>query len=136
MGILSLALLAVAADPDDGLAKKFFPLYLKEAEGYSIAVESAPEKALELKPEPVFDWANLVRGTTQGVVFVWLRDGRPAALGCFFSHPDRTTANRVIRHELQLYKCYAEMVVSPEGKVLSRVQQTPSGPALRPVEDK
>ena len=41
--ILSL-LLAMGADPDDGLAKQMLPIYVKEASEYSIAVESAPKK--------------------------------------------------------------------------------------------
>ena len=59
------------------------PIYLKEAEEYSLAVESAPNKSLELKKEPVFEWSNPVRsGGQYGAVFLWLRNGRPAALGC------------------------------------------------------
>jgi hypothetical protein len=100
MGVLGLMMMLVAADPDDGLAKKMLPVYQKDAEGYSIAVESAPKKALELKKEPVFEWANPVRSTTQGTLFVWLRDGRPAAIGCFFSYPHRQLPGRVVAHEL------------------------------------
>jgi hypothetical protein len=102
MGILSLILVLVAADADDGLAKKMLPIYVKEAAEYSIAVESAPGKALELKKEPVFEWSNPARqGLQQGVVFLWLREGRPAALGCIFSHPTpRLPGGLKIVHEL------------------------------------
>ena len=66
----SLMLTLVAADPDDGLAKRMLPVYLREAGEYSIAVESDPKKLLELKKEPVFEWSNPVRsGLQQGVVF-------------------------------------------------------------------
>jgi len=99
MNALSLTLLLVAADPD-GLAKKMLPIYVKEAETYSIAVESAPKTALELKKEPVFEWANLARGTTQGVVFLWLRDGRPSALGCVFTYPHPKLPGRAVVHEM------------------------------------
>jgi hypothetical protein len=96
---LGLVLLVVAADTDDGLAKKMLPIYVKEAAEYSIAVESAPRKALELRKEPVFEWSNPVRsGVQQGVVFLWLRDGRPAALGCVFSQPAQLPGRRVF-HE-------------------------------------
>src|SRR5262249_3681675 len=49
--------------------------------------KSAPRQALELKKEPVFEWSSPGRDgfITQGVLFVWLRDGRPAALGTIFS---------------------------------------------------
>jgi len=99
MGILSLMLLLAADGPAESLAKKMLPIYIKEASEYSIAVESAPKQALELTKEPVFEWSNPVRaGLQQGVVFLWLRDGRPAALGCFFSQPAQLPGRRVF-HE-------------------------------------
>src|SRR3954447_13425815 len=76
------------------------PIYVKEAETYSLAVESAPTKALELKKEPVFEWLNPDRAAQQGAVFLWLRDGRPAALACIFSHPHEKLPGRQIMHEL------------------------------------
>jgi hypothetical protein len=100
MSILSLLLVLAGADPDDGLAKKMLPIYVKEASEYSIAVETAPKKELELTKEPVFDWSNPVRGgLQQGVVFLWLRDGRPAALGSIFSQPDAKLPGRKVFHE-------------------------------------
>ena len=60
MLLLSLLLLA-APEPDDGLAKKMLPIYVRDAAEYSMAVESGPKKALELKKEPVFAWSNPVR---------------------------------------------------------------------------
>src|SRR5215468_3483540 len=100
MGIFGLLVALAAADPDEGLAKKMLPVYVAEAETYSIAVESDPKKALELKKEPVFEWSNLARGTTQGVVYLWLRDGRPAALGCMFSYPHAKLPGRTVVHEM------------------------------------
>jgi hypothetical protein len=101
MVVLGLMLLAIAADPDDGgLAKKMLPIYVKEASEYSMAVESAPKQPLELKKEPVFEWSNPVRSELQqGVVFLWLRDGRPAALGCVFSQPATRLPGRRVFHE-------------------------------------
>ena len=100
MGVLGLVLLLSAADPDEGLAKKMLPIYLKEVETYSLSVESAPKKALELKKEPVFEWLNPARNTQQGAVFLWLCDGRPAALACVFSHPHEKLPGRQVMHEL------------------------------------
>src|SRR5438876_6836334 len=100
MGILSLLLVLAGADPDDSLSKKMLPIYVKEVETYSLAVESAPKQPLELKKEPVFEWLNPARSDTQGAIFVWLRDGRPAALGNIFSHPHAQLPGRQIRHEL------------------------------------
>ncbi len=100
MDIFSLTLLLAAGDPAESLAKKMLPIYLREVEGYSLAVESAPSQKLELKKEPVFEWLNPARDTQQGSVFLWLRDGRPAALACIFSSPHERLPGRRINHEL------------------------------------
>src|SRR5262245_46251994 len=97
MGILSLLLILAADAPVESLAKKMLPIYVKEVETYSLAVESAPTQALERMKEPVFEWSNPVRsGVQQGVVFLWLRDGRPAALACIFSSPHAWMKGRQI----------------------------------------
>src|SRR5262245_3518234 len=100
MGILSLILVLAADDSGDGLAKKMLPIYVREVEGYSISVESAPDRPLELRKEPVFEWLNPARNAQQGAVFLWLRDGRPAALACIFSQPHEKLPGRQIMHEL------------------------------------
>jgi hypothetical protein len=100
MGILSLILVLAADEPADSLSKQMLPIYVKETQTYSLAVESAPDRALELMKEPVFEWVNPARRDTQGAVFLWLRDGRPAALGNIFSHPHARLPGRQIRHEL------------------------------------
>jgi hypothetical protein len=98
--ILSVILLLAADGPIEGLAKKMLPIYVKDAAEYSMAVESAPKKELELKKEPVFEWTNPVRSKLQqGVVFLWMRDGRPAALGCIFSQPAGGLPGRKVIHE-------------------------------------
>ena len=100
MAYFPLLLALIAADADDGLSKKMLPIYVKEAEAYTLSVESAPKKALELKKEPVFEWLNPARNTQQGAIFLWLRDGRPAALACIFSSPHEKLPGRRINHEL------------------------------------
>ncbi len=100
MGFLSLMLVLAAADPDDGTAKKMLPIYVKEISEYSLTVESAPKTKLELKKEPIFQWSNPVeQGLHQGVIFLWLRDGRPAALGGIWSHPAPRWKGRKVLHE-------------------------------------
>ena len=99
--ILTAGLLLHADKPDDGLAKQMLPIYVKEISEYVMAVESDPTKKLELKKEPVFEWSNPVgQGLHQGVIFLWLRDGRPAALGGIFSHPVPGWKGRKVLHEL------------------------------------
>jgi hypothetical protein len=112
MNALGLVILLAAADPDDGLAKKMLPIYLKEVAAYSLAVESDSKKALELKKEPVFEWVNPARNTQQGAVFLWLRDGRPAALACIFSAPHDKLPGRRVNHELH--------ALDPEKLLVSR----------------
>lgn len=99
-GVIASCLALAAAEPDRELAKKMLPIYVKEAESYSLTVESDPTRALELKKEPVFEWANPARNDQQGVIFLWLREGRPAALACTFSYPHKTMPGRVVTHEL------------------------------------
>jgi hypothetical protein len=101
MSLLALMLVAAPVDPADTLAKKMLPIYHKEAKEYAITVASAPKKPIDIKPEPVFEWSNPNRnGGQQGVLFLWLRDGRPAAVGCIFSSPDMKFPDaRRIEHE-------------------------------------
>ncbi len=114
---LGLMLLLVGADPADaGLAKRMLPIYVKEASEYSIAVESAPGQALELKKEPVFEWTNPIRSIPQqGAVFLWLRDGRPAAVGSIFSQPDTTLPGRRVFHEFHALDREKLLVSRPAG---------------------
>jgi hypothetical protein len=101
MGILRLLLVLAADESAEGLAKQMLPVYVREAAEYSLAAESAPKQALELRKEPVFEWTNPIRSTPQqGVIFLWLRDGRPAAVGCIFSQPDSELPGRRVFHEL------------------------------------
>jgi hypothetical protein len=100
VGVLSVLLMVAAAEPGDGLAKQMLPIYVKEAETYSLAVESAEQQKLELRKEPVFEWLNPDRNAQQGTLFLWLRDGRPTAVACIFSHPHDKLPGRQVMHEL------------------------------------
>jgi len=115
MWLLTLVLMLHADEPVESLAKKMLPIYVKEAAEYSMAVESAPKKALEFKKEPVFEWSNPVRsGLQQGVVFLWLRDGRPAALGCVFSQPAPRYSGRRVYHEFHALDAEKQLVSRPD----------------------
>ena len=111
MGILCFLLTLLADDtgaplpPKDspeaaGLAKTMLPIYLKEAEAYSLAVESDPARKLDFKKEPVFEWSTATAGGVhQGVIFLCLRNGQPSALVGIFSHPAEGWKGRKILHE-------------------------------------
>lgn len=133
MRVLNLLLVLAAAGPDDGLAKKMLPIYVKEISEYSLAVKSAPKKKLDLKKEPIFEWSNPVRsGMQQGVVFLWLREGKDQEV--FSSVPG---VNNPSSHDpLHLYRIYPEKVVTPDGKLLARTHQTSTGVEVIPVKDK
>jgi hypothetical protein len=118
MFILSLLLLMGADDKTEDLAKKMLPIYLKEASDYSIAVETAPKmkKELEFKKEPVFEWSNPTReGVQQGVVFLWLNDGRPAAIGSIFSQTHDKPQGRQLVHEFHALDVNKLVVTRPMG---------------------
>jgi hypothetical protein len=100
MVFFTLFLVLAADDKAESLAKRMLPIYKKEIAEYSLAIETAPKKELERTKEPVFEWSNPVRqGLQQGAVFLWLRDGRPAALACIFSQPEGLTLGRRVIHE-------------------------------------
>jgi len=106
-------LLLMTADPNETLAKTMLPFYVREASEYTIAPESAPGKPLELKKEPVFEWSNPTReGVQQGVIFVWLRDGRPSALASVFSQAHDKPVGRQLIHEMH--------ALDPEKLVVTR----------------
>jgi hypothetical protein len=114
VGILIWLLVLASAAPDDGLAKKLLPIYVKEVEMYSLAVESAPKKALELRKEPVFELLNPARDAQQGFIFLWLRAGRPAALGFIWSVPDAKLAARRVFHEFHALDSEKLLVSRPD----------------------
>jgi hypothetical protein len=114
VSFLSLLLVFAADDAAESLAKKMLPIYHKEIAAYSLAIESAPKKKLELRKEPVFEWSNPIRnGVQQGVIFLWLRDGRPAAIGCVFSQPCAKPEGRTIYHEFHALDCEKLLVGRP-----------------------
>ena len=123
MGVFATMLLLLA-DPTDGLAKAMLPTYTREAAGYTIAVESAPDKPLVMTKEPVFEWSNTTRsGVQQGVVFLWLRDGRPGALGGVFSEPEGRHCGRKLIHEFYALDAEKLVVTRPKGALNEWVPQ-------------
>jgi hypothetical protein len=56
----------------------------REVAAYRVVAHFEPEVALKLKSEPVLRWTNPVRRPTVGLVFVWLGQGRPEAVSCFY----------------------------------------------------
>jgi hypothetical protein len=78
------------------------PIFKQMAEDYRIAPAERPEQLLELHPQPVFRWSQPVRGGDDGAVFLWLEDGRPAAVGTIFAWP-QSDGLRVVQHEFHSF---------------------------------
>jgi hypothetical protein len=120
MFILSLLLLPGAEDVNETLAKKMLPVYVKDASAYSIAVETAQKtkKELEFKKEPVLEWSNPARqGVQHGLIFLWLREGRPAAIASIFSQPHDKPAGRQIIHEFHALDVDKLVVTRPKDEL-------------------
>jgi hypothetical protein len=59
----------------------------REMAEYTIVERTEPETVLRLKAEPVLHWTNPIRESDNGLLFLWLADGRPAAVVCFYRSP-------------------------------------------------
>jgi hypothetical protein len=69
--------------------------------------------------EPVLKWSQPVRGGQDGAVYVWLHEGRPAAIGAFFIWPERG-GRFGVSHEL-----HALLSVAIQGDWRQRVRWRP-----------
>jgi hypothetical protein len=77
--------------PSDGhagngqmLDEKLTARWKREAAEYRIVLQTKPETAPALRDEPALRWTNPVRETDDGLVWLWLSRGRPAAVACFY----------------------------------------------------
>ena len=134
MGVLA-AMVLLLADPVDGLAKAMLPIYVREAEAYAMAVETAPKRPLEFLKEPILEWSDSARDGlfTQGVVFLWLRAGRPAAIGTIYSEPEERLKGRRLLHEFHALDPEKLVVTRPQGALNEWVPQV--GLARRDLAD-
>jgi hypothetical protein len=74
-------------------------LFREMAEDYEMtATDKSPRKFL-LQAAPVLRWSQPVRGGDDGAVYVWLDEGRPAAIGSIFAWP-LPDGDRWVAHEL------------------------------------
>jgi len=85
-------ILALAADDpptkDAALEQRLREINMAEAHTWDIYLDAAHQVKAELIPRPVYLWTNPTKGSGQyGSVFVWVSQGRPAAIGSFFGHP-------------------------------------------------
>ena len=97
-----LLLTCLAADPPAAPSGKTLErlqaLHQLEAERWQLYLDPAHQAQAELLKKPIYIWTNPTRaGTQNGAVYVWLENGRPAAIGSVFSHPEKQ--KRMICHE-------------------------------------
>jgi hypothetical protein len=59
----------------------------QEAAEYTIVERTERQTVLRLKAEPALHWTNPIRDSDNGLVFLWLDGGRPAAVVCFYRSP-------------------------------------------------
>ncbi|HEV3083284.1 MAG TPA: hypothetical protein VGY66_26095, partial [Gemmataceae bacterium] len=57
-----------------------------DAKDYSIRLDARPKEKLVLCDEPLFRWGNPARTGEDGVIFVWLLNGRPEVIGSVFTY--------------------------------------------------
>jgi hypothetical protein len=87
--IIQVAGGADAKAPPDGAAQAALAEFVADAKAYTMTLRGAKEVPLEFSPQPVLHWGNPARNGEDGAVFVWLADGRPAAIGSVFQYPAR-----------------------------------------------
>jgi hypothetical protein len=101
------ALLAQAPAPKDdagaaGKARreKRLELFRGDAVTYTIYRDGTRREKVEMRPEPVYVWQNIIRsGGQDGAVFVWTCRGRAEVIGTIFSNPAENNL-RTVNHEL------------------------------------
>ena len=96
-----------------------------EVAEYQVVAHAAPDAALALKLEPALRWTNPVRDTDGGLVFLWLRRGRPEAVSCFYR----------VRFEGRLVEAHEFVSLAPVGLTATlrgRTVWSPPGSGLKP----
>jgi hypothetical protein len=91
---------------------------------YEISSADSPRRACSLRTTPVLRWNQPVRGGDDGAVYVWLDNGRPAAIGTVFAWP-LPDGDRVVTHEM-----HALAVKSLSAKYKGQEVWTVGKPAL------
>jgi hypothetical protein len=95
---------AAAADQAEVVqeqVKRWIEAYADIAAAYRLSVDDDGQYDLEFYSQPLLQYTNPIRETQQhGAAFVWTRDGRPTAVGTFWSAVSRNDPEiRRIAHE-------------------------------------
>jgi hypothetical protein len=104
LAVVVVASIAIAEDkPDNEGKQKTEPLYAYYGEAaakYEFARDAAREQPLKLVEKPVMKWAT--DDDWSGGVYVWMRDERPAVIGCLLTGPTEPKGRRIAFQEFHL----------------------------------
>src|SRR5688500_6640035 len=70
--------------------------FRRDAEKYSMTLKTHPPALLKLHEKPVLNWTNPAGSNEDGVVYLWMKDGRPEVAGSVWTYIDPRT-KRVLR---------------------------------------
>lgn len=107
-------LLTVAAVRAEPPVAELLKLHAQDAAAYRMFHDAEQEQAAEFTAKPIFNWTNLVGEHTQyGHLFVWMHQGRPAAIGTIFSTRTSDSRKRMLVHEFHTLSLTQLFPVTP-----------------------
>lgn len=110
----------------------WYDLYLSAAKRYNIVADDDEDRPFELVGEPLLTYADLEsRAQQTGAMFLWADEGRPKALGVFWSATWRAD-DRQCAHEFHSLTD-EPLTATIDGKVMWRPRE--GGLDFRPVPD-
>lgn len=101
----------VRADPPIAALLK---LHTQEAKSYQIFQNEQHTQPVEFNEKPVYNWTNVGEDTQYGHLFVWMRAGRPEAIGTIFSTRTSDSRQRKLIHEFHSLSTGKLFPVTPE----------------------
>jgi len=132
LAILLICTTATLAQPPAPDAEQLTKEFRRQAHAmmldYSFTLPQRPDVEITLIEEPLMNWTNPVAGNWEGVVYLWMAEGRPAVIASPLHHADR----RQMAHEFhQLTE--SPLVGSRNGQVVWDTSE--SGVTWRPLPD-
>jgi hypothetical protein len=97
--VFSVVLIAAAQEQSAPQESGWQKLFRKQAAGYKVVIEGDGQGEVKLRPDPLLHWSQPVRGGSDGAVYLWVKGGRPIAIGTLFIWPMRN-GKQGVSHEL------------------------------------
>ena len=90
-------------------------LHTAEAKSYRMFLDEKKSRELQLQPNPVFTWTNLVGEHAQlGHLYVWTNGERPEVIATMFSTRTSDTRQRMVVHEFHSLSTNQIFPVTPK----------------------